>query len=203
MATPRRRMEKHERRAQLLAAAQEVFGTRGHAGTTFEDIAARASVTRPLLYSHFRSVDELYIECHRAVRSELQERIVAAVSAEHDTHGALRAGAVAYLRFLEEEPGRWELLYGAAAGSAVAEVTAGMRFATAERLAAVFVAVAPMLDADVAVIYAHVVSGGLEQLAKWWRRHRELDAEEIADRFMDVAWTGLHVFAQPNRGADA
>jgi AcrR family transcriptional regulator len=44
----------------LLAASRELFATRGYAGTTTREIAARAGVSERLLFTHFGSKDELF-----------------------------------------------------------------------------------------------------------------------------------------------
>src|SRR4030088_794776 len=97
LAATRRRLTKAQRRAQLLAAAEVVFAERGYGSTTFDDIAARAKVTRPLLYGHFESVDEIYLECHRAARQEMQHRVMqATVDAGSRPRDQLQAGLTAY-----------------------------------------------------------------------------------------------------------
>ncbi len=192
-SSPRRRLTKAERRAQLLAAAEAVFAERGLVGTTFEDIALRAEVTRPLLYGHFESVEELYLECHRVAREEMQQTVIAAaVGAGTEPRDQLAAGLGAYFRFVHERPARWDLLYGpGAAAGPLAPQTAELRFATAEQIAALFFTAAPQLPHDEAVAYAHIVSGGAEQLAKWWQRHPEVAVEEVLQRMMDAVWEGI------------
>jgi len=44
----------------LLAAARELFTTKGYAGATTKEIAERAGVSERLLFSHFGSKDELF-----------------------------------------------------------------------------------------------------------------------------------------------
>lgn len=53
-------MPRAERRAQLLDTAIEVFANRGYHGTSMDDIAAKAGVTKPVLYQHFTSKSHLY-----------------------------------------------------------------------------------------------------------------------------------------------
>jgi len=68
---PRRRLSKEARRAKLIAAAEAVFAEVGHGGATMELVAAHDGVTRSLLYAHFASIDEIYLECHRTAREEM------------------------------------------------------------------------------------------------------------------------------------
>lgn len=61
VARNRRERERTARRDSILAAAQETFTTRGFAGSTMEEVALRAEITKPTLYGYFRSKDELLL----------------------------------------------------------------------------------------------------------------------------------------------
>ncbi len=195
-ATPtkrRRRLSKEARRAKLIAAAEAVFGEFGYSGATMELVAARDGVTRSLLYEHFASIDELYLECHRTARDEMQQRVFEAVAlAGAELEDQLRAGLFAYFTYFNERPHRFELLYGpGGAGGALAAQTAELRFVTAERIAALFIAAAPHVPAYEAVGAAHIVSGAAEQLARWWHRNPDISLETVVDGVMTVIWPGL------------
>jgi AcrR family transcriptional regulator len=190
---PRRRLPKEARRVQLIAAAEAVFGEVGFSGATMELIAARDGVTRPLIYEHFASIDEIYLECHRTAREEMQQRVFEAVAAAgSDLQDQLRAGLFAYFRYFADRPQRFELLYGpGGAGGQLAEQTGELRFMTAERIAALFIAAAPHLPGYEAVGAAHIVSGAAEQIARWWRRNPDISLETVAEGVMTVVWPGL------------
>src|SRR5437660_12795945 len=102
---PRRRLSKEARRAKLIAAAEAVFSEVGHSGATMELVAAHDGVTRPLLYEHFASIDEIYLECHRTAREEMQQRVFDAVArAGSDLEDQLRTGLTAYFGYFSERP---------------------------------------------------------------------------------------------------
>src|SRR4051794_26466639 len=44
-----------EREAQIVTAATEVFGAQGFAATSVADVAARAGISKPLIYQYFGS----------------------------------------------------------------------------------------------------------------------------------------------------
>jgi AcrR family transcriptional regulator len=54
------RLPRAQRREQILLAATEAFARAGYAGTSLEDIATQAGVTRVILYRHFESKSDLY-----------------------------------------------------------------------------------------------------------------------------------------------
>jgi AcrR family transcriptional regulator len=192
-AQPRRRLSKEARREKLITAAEAVFGGVGYSGATMELVAAQGGVTRSLLYEHFASVDELYLECHHAAREEMQERVLqGALGAGAELHAQLRAGLLAYFQFVDERPQRFQLLYGpGGAGGPLAEQTAELRFLTAEQIAALVMAAAPAIPKVEAVGAAHIISGAAEQVARWWHRDPQMTVEELADGVMTVVWPGL------------
>ena len=190
---PRRRLSKEARRAKLIAAGESVFSEVGYSGATMELVAAHDGVTRSLLYEHFASIDEIYLECHRAAREEMQQRLLeAAMRAGADLHGQLEAGLAAYFGYFRDRPQRFELLYGPGGpGGPLAEQTAELRFLTAEWIAAQFMEAAPVIPRDEAISGAHMISGAAEQLARWWRRNPQVSIETLVERLMAVAWPGL------------
>jgi AcrR family transcriptional regulator len=190
---PRRRLSKEARRAQLIAAAEAVFARVGHGGATMELVAAHDGVTRSLLYEHFASIDEIYLECHRTAREEMEQRVFEAVArAGSDLEDQLRAGLIAYFGYFGERPQRFELLYGpGGAGGPLADETADLRFTTAERIGALFIAAAPRIPRYEAVGAAHIVSGAAEQLARWWRCNPDISLATVVEGVMTVIWPGL------------
>lgn len=61
MARSTQRMPKSERRALVLATATDAFVAHGFRSTSMEDIARAVGVTKPVLYQHFDSKEELYL----------------------------------------------------------------------------------------------------------------------------------------------
>jgi AcrR family transcriptional regulator len=193
----RRRLSRADRRAQILRVAEQVFSQRGYQGTSLEDIAASAGVTRPLIYNYFADKDELYLECLHAARGELEAAIVAAAGAHTHPRDMLRAGMIAYFTFVAERGKRWDMLFGGgiAVAGTVAERAGQLRFETVEKIATLIRDAAPGHPAQAAVAYAHAISGAGEQLAKWWRRNPGIPLDDIVQYHFDMVWTGLQQVA--------
>ena len=49
----RQRMTGKQRREQLISIGRSAFAEQGFDGTSVEDIAARAKVSKPVVYEHF------------------------------------------------------------------------------------------------------------------------------------------------------
>jgi AcrR family transcriptional regulator len=78
---PRNRVQipVEERRADLVAAATELFLERGYEGATMEDISKAAGVTRANIYWYFKSKDEVFA----AVMEQMLRREIHALATEH------------------------------------------------------------------------------------------------------------------------
>ena len=56
----RQRMTGKQRREQLISIGRSAFAEQGFDGTSVEDIAARAKVSKPVVYEHFGGKEGLY-----------------------------------------------------------------------------------------------------------------------------------------------
>lgn len=84
-------------RQALLAAARRRFGTVGFAGTSLDEIAADAGVTKGALYHHFGSKEQLFLAVYDAVEGELSARAVEAAVGGTDPLDLIRRGFAAFL----------------------------------------------------------------------------------------------------------
>src|ERR671931_2525568 len=102
LSVPKRRMRGPERRAQLLAVARRVFGRSGFHGVSMDEVAKEAGVTKPILYDHFNSKEELYVALLAADAQALEERVRAALAAPTGNRERIRQSFQAYFDFLDE-----------------------------------------------------------------------------------------------------
>ncbi|CAN5488769.1 hypothetical protein BH23ACT3_BH23ACT3_13090 [soil metagenome] len=103
------RMPRAERRAQLLTAAAAAFLQGGYDGTSMEDVAAAAGVTRLIVYRIFGSKDDLY----RAVLTSVVDRLgdeFADPGPQSDPDGRIRVSA-RMLRVARADPDGFRLLW--------------------------------------------------------------------------------------------
>ena len=91
-------------RTALLAAARDLFASQGFAGTSRDEIAARAGVTRGALYHHFASKEALFRAVVEQLEAELGARIMAAAEKEPDPRLHLRVGCHAFLDACRSDP---------------------------------------------------------------------------------------------------
>jgi AcrR family transcriptional regulator len=76
----RRRMLRHERRAQLLAVARELIRERGTDEFTLGRLAERAGVTKPVVYDHFGDRAGALAELYREFEDQQRAALVAALA---------------------------------------------------------------------------------------------------------------------------
>jgi AcrR family transcriptional regulator len=195
----RPRLPAARRRSQLLEVALERFATAGFHGTSMEEIADAAGVTKPVLYQHFGSKRTLYQELLETVGQELLDAVREAVAAEDEPYQRVLTGFRAYFRFVCERTSAFQLLFGS--GARLSD-----EFAEAVRSVegSVAATVAAFIDADIDAAHqellGYAIVGLGEVAARFWvSRHEEagypdLDAAEgtlLAGRLADLVWAGL------------
>jgi AcrR family transcriptional regulator len=206
---PHGRVPRAVREEQLLEVAEKVFAMQGYQGTSIEDIARAAGVTRPVVYDHFGSKENIYLACVRRARAELERLFDEAASTSNDPRDRLWSGINAYLEFVERHGRAWDVLFGqggAVTGPAGDELLR-QRFATVDRIAELFKSfassVTSRVDETAVQAFAHALSGSGEQLAKWWRQNPHLTREQVAGFHMAFVWVGLQQLIERARGDGA
>src|SRR6476620_2293151 len=83
--TGTQRVPRAEREVLILAEAIDHFAREGYAGASVADIAARAGISKPLVYQYFGSKDGLFLACLHHVAEPMLERLEVAWSHEDDS----------------------------------------------------------------------------------------------------------------------
>jgi AcrR family transcriptional regulator len=105
------RLPRDERRAILLSAALEVFTAAGYHSAAMDEIADRASVSKPVLYQHFPSKLDLYLAVLDLHIDSLVYEIQKAISSTPDNALRVHATIDAYFSFIENEGEAFRLLF--------------------------------------------------------------------------------------------
>jgi AcrR family transcriptional regulator len=84
-------------RAALVTAGRRLFGTRGFAATSVDDIAGEARVTTGALYHHFPTKAAVFESVFEQVHADLMEASLQAAGQATDAVGLLTAGFGAFL----------------------------------------------------------------------------------------------------------
>lgn len=177
------------RRQQVLAEAHDLFVERGYEGTSMDELARRVGVSKPVIYGLAGSKEQLFKDVIGVASQELADAVDTAVAAADDVVGKLRAGILAFLRFVEQRRAAWGALLVTDAGPASQELLA-LRRQQALRVAA-SLPLGEKGDPRVAEAVAHAIDGACELAALWWERHPEVSAEALADLLTNLFLPGL------------
>ncbi|HEY6421744.1 MAG TPA: TetR/AcrR family transcriptional regulator [Pseudonocardiaceae bacterium] len=196
-ASPRGvRMPRDERRAQLLAAATDVFVNNGYHATVMDDIAERAGVSKPVLYQHFPGKLELYLALLERHADELVRRVLGAIEETHDNWQRVNNAVGAYFDFVDGDGEAFRLVFESDLRNqpAVQAVVDRANMACVEGIAQAVVADAG-LDTTRAWLIAVGVVGISEHSARYWLAHqREVPKKEAIALTAALAWKGLAGF---------
>ncbi len=181
-----------ERREQLIAIARGLFAARGFDGTSIEEVAARAEVSKPVVYAHFGGKEGLYaVVVDREVR-QLLDMMQAALTAGRPRM-LLEQAACALLDYIEQSSDGFRILIrdspvGSASGSFVSIIGD-----VATRVEHILVGEfrSRGFDANAAPMYAQMLVGMVGTTGQWWLDTRKPGKEEVAAHLVNLAWHGL------------
>jgi AcrR family transcriptional regulator len=106
-----RRLAPEERKALLVAAAEETFAIRGYTQAGLAEVAVLAGVSKTLLYHYFPDGrPELYREVMERLVGEVVEAVQVAVRAPTTIERRLEALVTTLLGYFEERPDAYRLL---------------------------------------------------------------------------------------------
>ncbi len=187
------RLEAHERRAQLLETARGVFGEHGFSATSMNDIAKAAGVTKPVLYQHFASKHDLFLEVLVETTEELENSLTERIVSGTSPRDQVERGVHAYVSYFEENPYRFQILYGEGVLSdpIFSERLYRVEESFHEFAAAQFVSTT-VLDQARRLTVAHVITGALQNaVGRWIDSEQKLGASALAETLASVLWAGL------------
>jgi AcrR family transcriptional regulator len=198
-APPKRRLRLTgaERRELILDAAAELFAARGFHETSVGEIAAASGISKIVLYDHFASKEELFLELTRAARDGLLARGRAQMQADGPLEQRLRGAVEAFFGYVEEEPARARLLLLLPKGEPeLRDLVASIQEEATAGLVAILATEAGLLRgepdrAERLLLMAQFIKSGLHGLAEWWAGHPTIPRERLVACAMDVAWAGL------------
>ena len=190
------RLPRDERRAQLLAAAQEVFVANGYHGAAMDEIAETAHVSKPVLYQHFPSKRELYIALLDSQLSKLTELLLGALNSTTDNDERVQAVMRAYFRFIASDDQAHRLVFES---DLVNDPDVSARLETFNKTFADAVARVIAEDTKLPELESQLLGRGLAGLAHvsaryWLETDGNLDLDVASDLIYRLAWRGISRF---------
>lgn len=194
------RMTAQERREQLVGVGRTLFAGKGFEAVTVEEIAAKAKVSKPVVYEHFGGKEGLYAVIVDREMSYLLDSVTRALrsgDAEGDPRELLERAGLALFDYIAEYPDGFRILLrdtpakdsAAATGGSFASVIVDVAAQVEALLADEFKA--HKVDRKLAPMYARMLVGMVAMTGEWWLDERKPKKDEVVAHMVNLAWNGL------------
>ena len=189
-----------QRRAQLLDVGRQLFAERGYDGTSVEEIAARAGVSKPVVYEHFGGKEGLYaVVVDREVAS-LLAAFTGALTGDSPRE-LLEQATLALLTYVEDCSDGFRILVresplGVERGGGFATIISDIASQVQHILASQFSRLG--FATTLAGLYSQALVGSVALTGQWWLDNRTPGRDEVAAHLVNLSWNGLaHLESAP------
>ena len=191
--TTRARMTGKERREQLVSVGRKLFAQKGFEGTSVEEIAARAEVSKPVVYEHFGGKEGLYAVVVDREISALLDSITGALALEAHPRILAERAALALLDYIESSSDGFRILVRDSpvtqATGSYASLISDVATQVEHILAAAFRRSG--LETKFAPMYSQMLVGMVALAGQWWLDVRQPAKAEVAAHMVNLVWNGL------------
>lgn len=180
----------------LLEAGAHVLAAHGYHSASVGEIARRAGITKPVIYDHFASKQEL----HTAVFEHYATQLLA-VAGSRGAQGTLRERfsdlVSGMFAFAHANPHVWQLLLGDSTDPETARLQQQLRdlgtHASARRLLAqpTFQPGPGLSRSKAAEVIAQLTRSAVDGLVTWSLLHPKVPRAALIDSAIDLLWAGL------------
>ena len=176
-------------RAQLLAAAASVIRRHGP-DATMDEIAAGASVTKPILYRTIGDKAALVAALSETLIDQIDRSVNTATGAAADPLTAFEAAIRGYVQAVEADRNVFLFVNSAAPGT---DQFRRLVDRSAASMVSVFgtARAAVELDPDGAQTWAWAIVGALQVVTTMWLRDEARDLDALVRDMSQLLWSGL------------
>lgn len=169
-----------------------------------DELGERAGVSKPVIYDQFGSKEGLFVAVIDALGQELNQVVSEAVAGRTDTEDLLRAGSLAFFRFVGERSRTWAVAFGTVRtldGSSVqvAEKLVEIRDRQDQLVASMIALVAHEAGNEPDPIQLGAITRGLngvyEGMIEWWQTNPETSPEQLTEWVVELLLPGLRAMA--------
>ena len=192
-------MSGRERREQLLSVARSLFAEKGYEAASIEESAARAGVSKPVVYEHFGGKEGIYAVIVDREMSVLLDRLTNSMAEGHPRR-LLEQAALVLLTYVEEETDGFRILSRdsppGTAGTTFSSLLNDIANQAEHILGREFELRG--IDTTLAPMYAQMLVGMVALTGQWWLEVRTPDRREVAAHLVNLVWNGLaHMESEP------
>lgn len=182
-----------QRREQLLDVSRQLFAEKGFEGTSVEEIAQRAAVSKPVVYEHFGGKEGVYAVVVDREIQNLTGALTAALESGGHPQVLLERTALALLGYIEESEDGFRILVRDSPvtqstgtfSSLIGDVAMEVEHLLADQFTK------RNLDPRTAPIYAQMLVGMVALTGQYWLDARSPRKSEVAAHLVNLAWNGL------------
>ncbi len=189
-------MSGRERREQLVAIGRHLFAEKGgYDATSVEEIAARAKVSKPIVYEHFGGKEGLYaVVVDREVSTLLASLEHSLRQQRAHPRVLMERAAMAFLSYIDENEDGFRILVrdsppvsqsGGTFSSLLTDV------AEVEEILAAQLKLRSYPPTRDAPMYAQMLVGMVAYTGQWWLETRRPSKEVVAAGMVNLSWFGL------------
>lgn len=193
------RMTGKARRQQLLDVGRTLFAERGYEVTSIEEIAARAGVSKPVVYEHFGGKEGLYAVVVDREMQGLLDRFTVSLSGGHPRE-LLEQAALTFLSYIEDETDGFRILVRDSPvatsrgtfSSLINDIASQVEYLLAREFKS------RGFEPKLAGLYSQALVGSVALTGQWWLEVRKPGKREVAAHLVNLAWNGLsHLEPKP------
>lgn len=187
-------MTSAERREQLIVIARGLFAERGYDGTSVEEIAAHADVSKPVVYEHFGGKEGLYaVVVDREVRA-LETAIQDALATPNANYREIiERGTMALLDYIDGCPDGFRIISRDSSAASTSGSFASILSDITAHVANILVL--PLArrgyDPRMGQVFAQGLVGMVAAAGQYWLDNRQPPKEELAAQLVNLAWNGM------------
>ncbi len=198
-------MTAHERREQLSSIARELFAEKGFDGTSVEEIAARANVSKPVVYEHFGGKEGIYAVVVDREIQNLTNSLTQALNLGGHPKLIVERMALALLTYIEDNEEGFRVLVRdspmtqntGSFSSLIGDVATKVEHLLADQFKR------RGLNPKTAPIYSQMLVGMVALTGQHWVDERSPKKSEVAAHLVNLAWNGLSgLERRPQLGLD-
>jgi AcrR family transcriptional regulator len=192
MAGGTKRLPRAVREQQMLDAAVEMFSINGYHDTSMDAIAAKAEISKPMLYLYYGSKEELFGACLDRELTRFIDGVREEINLDQSPKDLLRNTIAAFMRYVDANRASWIVMYAQATNSqAFAHTVREAR----ERIIALVARILqagtrnPEPETDFDMMAVALVGAGEAVATRLSTGDTDLD--EAAELMINLFWRGL------------
>jgi AcrR family transcriptional regulator len=193
------RMTGKERRQQLLDVARELFAEKGFDGTSIEEIAHRATVSKPVVYEHFGGKEGIYAVVVDREMQVLLDGMTGALTEDAHPRILLERAALALLDYIEGSADGFRIMVRDSPVSTTGTFSSLLNDIASQVEHILGVQFKRRgYEPKLAALYSQALVGMVAFTGTWWLEEHKPRKDEVAAHLVNIAWNGLtHLEGRP------